>query len=324
MTPQHQPLSTQPLSPTIDDGLRDAGRRLVAVALAEDLGWDPNDDQGSAQRGSAVLADVTTAATVAADANGRANLVAREDGVVAGLWLVADVYGRLDDRVQVHLVANDGDAVTAGATLATIEGPLASVLTGERVALNLVGHLSGVATATRAYAEAVASTPCTLRDTRKTTPGMRLLEKAAVRAGGGVNHRIGLYDAILVKDNHVAAVGSVTAATRQALAYAADHGNVVVQIEVDTLDQLDEALAAGAPQVLLDNFTPQLAAEAVARVRAVTDRRVVVEASGGINLNTVAAYAQAGVDHVSVGAVTHSAAQFDVALDVESQPGGDV
>lgn len=297
-----------------DGALAEAGRGIVAVALAEDL---------------ADGVDVTSAATVPVSAHGRARLMVRETGVMSGLWLVDEVYRQVtgraaitrDEPVRIEILADEGDLVEAGAAVALLDGPLATLLTGERTALNLVGHLAGVATATRAYVDAIADTGCTVRDTRKTTPGMRLLEKAAVRAGGGVNHRIGLHDAILVKDNHVAAVGSVRAATELALTAAAASGGMVVQVEVDTLDQLDEALVAGAPQILLDNFTPEQAAAAVERTRRQARSRggahVVVEASGGITLVTVRAYAEAGVDHVSVGAITHSAAQLDVALDLD-------
>jgi nicotinate-nucleotide pyrophosphorylase (carboxylating) len=290
-------------SEAVDDALVAAGRRLVEIALSEDLGGP---------------GDLTSAATIPPDARGEARLVVREPGVVAGLWLVAEVYHRVDPHIEVRLSASDGEHLDAGGLAAVVTGPLAGVLTGERTALNLVGHLSGVATATRAYVAAIDGTGCTVRDTRKTTPGMRLLEKAAVRAGGGRNHRIGLFDALLVKDNHVAVAGSVTAATRAALDAAAAAGGVGVQIEVDTLAQLDEALQAGACEILLDNFTPQQAADAVARVRS-SDHgsTVVLEASGGIDLSTARAYAEAGVDHVSVGAITHSARQLDVALDVD-------
>lgn len=306
-------MADEPDADEFDEALIAAGRQIVTAALVEDLG------EG---------VDVTSVATVSASSRGQARLVIREAGVVAGLWLVDEVYGQLAQRevaphdatVQVEILAADGDRVEADTTVATITGPLSTVLTGERTTLNLVGHLSGVATATRAYVEVIAGTGCTVRDTRKTTPGLRLLEKAAVRAGGGMNHRIGLHDAILVKDNHVAAVGSVRAATELALAAGASAPGLIVQIEVDTLDQLNEALAAGAGQVLLDNFTPAQAKVAVARAQQHVERhggeRVVLEASGGITLATVRAYAEAGVDHVSVGAVTHSAPQLDVALDL--------
>jgi nicotinate-nucleotide pyrophosphorylase (carboxylating) len=281
--------------------VRAAGRDAVARALAEDLG-----DVG----------DVTARATIPGDAAGRAELVARGDGVVAGLWLVAEVYGQLDPEVAVEILAADGDRVAAGDLLAAVTGPLRSVLTGERTALNLVTHLSGVATATRALVDLVAGTGCVVRDTRKTVPGLRLLQKAAVAAGGGVNHRLGLSDALLVKDNHVAAAGSVTAAVAAALAGAEGRH---VQVEVDSLAELEEAVAAGARDVLLDNLDPEATRQAVAWCRAWGDEhgeRVLLESSGTIRHDTVRAYAQAGVNRVAVGAITHSAPQLDLALDI--------
>jgi nicotinate-nucleotide pyrophosphorylase (carboxylating) len=283
------------------DEVARAGREAVTRALAEDLG-DPG--------------DVTARATIPADTVGRAQLVSRADGVVAGLWLVAEVYAQLDPDVGVELLVADGDRVAAGDVLATVTGPLRAVLTGERTALNLVTHLSGVATATRALVEVVAGTGCVVRDTRKTIPGMRLLQKAAVAAAGGVNHRLGLSDALLVKDNHVAAAGSVGAAVTAALA-GADGRHV--QVEVDSLAELDEAVAAGARDVLLDNLDVEVTRQAVARCRAWSDEhgeRILLESSGTIRRDTVRAYAEAGVDRVAVGAITHSAPQLDLALDV--------
>jgi nicotinate-nucleotide pyrophosphorylase (carboxylating) len=283
------------------DAVAQAGRDAVTRALTEDL-----DDAG----------DVTARATIPADATGRAEVVSRANGVVAGLWLVAEVYAQVDPEVQVELLASDGDRVAVGDVLATVTGPLGSILTGERTALNLVTHLSGVATATRALVDAVAGTGCAVRDTRKTIPGLRLLQKAAVAAGGGVNHRLGLSDALLVKDNHVAAVGSVAAAVAAALAGAEGRH---VQVEVDSLAELDEAIAAGARDVLLDNLDPEVTRRAVERCRAWSDEhgeRILTEASGTIRHDTVRAYAAAGVDRVAVGAITHSAPQLDLAMDV--------
>lgn len=283
------------------DAVARAGRETVARALAEDL-----DDAG----------DVTARATIPAELSGRAELLSRADGVVAGLRLVVEVYAQHDPEVRVELLVADGDRVTVGDVLATVTGPLRSILTGERTALNLVTHLSGVATATRALVDAVEGTGCVVRDTRKTIPGMRLLQKAAVAAGGGVNHRLGLSDALLVKDNHVAAAGSVTAAVAAALAGAEGRH---VQVEVDSLAELDEAIAAGARDVLLDNLDPEATRQAVERCRAWGDERgerVLLESSGTIRHDTVRAYAEAGIDRVAVGAITHSAPQLDLALDV--------
>jgi nicotinate-nucleotide pyrophosphorylase (carboxylating) len=260
--------------------------------------------------------DVTTAATVPDHVAGEASLVARADGVVAGTDLVARVFAAVDPAVRVHLDVEDGDAVTRGQVLGTVMGPLASVLAGERTALNFLTHLSGIATRTRAFADAVAGTGCVVRDTRKTTPGLRLLEKAAVRAGGGVNHRVGLWDALLVKDNHVAAAGGVADATGRALAHADGRH---VQVEVTSLAELDEAVDAGVRDVLLDNFTPAGCAEVV---RHLADRglrdEVLLEASGTIRLDTAAGYAATGVDRLAVGGLTHSAPQLDIALDVRA------
>lgn len=283
------------------EALRRVGAEVVARALAEDL-----DDTG----------DLTVQATVDPALAGSARLVARRAGVVAGLWLVAEVYRVLEPRVRVRLDVDEGAEVVEGQVLALVDGPLGAILTGERTALNLVGHLSGVASATARVVAAVEGSGAVIRDTRKTTPGLRLLEKAAVRAGGGVNHRTGLFDALLVKDNHVVVAGSVAAATRAAFAAAAGRH---VQVEVDSLDELDEALEAGARDVLLDNFDLATTRAAVARVRE-RERRtgdaVLIESSGRLQLDTVRAYADAGVDRLALGAITHSAPQLDVALDV--------
>ncbi|MBS3941291.1 MAG: carboxylating nicotinate-nucleotide diphosphorylase [Actinobacteria bacterium] len=276
-----------------------ASREVVRRALQEDLG-----NHG----------DVTSIATVHADAIGAADLVARADGVIAGTALVGLVYEQLDPRVEVTWQVGEGDVIASGQHLGRVAGPLRSVLTGERTALNFLTHLSGVATRTYAYAQAIVGTGCVVRDTRKTTPGMRLLEKAAVRAGGGVSHRIGLFDALLVKDNHVAAAGSVANATRRAIARS---GGRPVQIEVDSLEQLDEAIEAGARDVLLDNFDVEQTRAAVDRVRELEGRhgRILLESSGRITLDNVADYADAGVDRIAVGALTHSAPQLDIGLD---------
>lgn len=274
---------------------------VVARALAEDL-----DTRG----------DMTTLATVPAEASTRAVVVARAPGVVAGVDAARAVFAAVDERVTFSAAVADGARVGAGSAIATVSGPTRALLTAERSALNLLGHLSGVATATRAYVDAVAGTGCVVRDTRKTLPGLRDLEKAAVVAGGGRNHRRGLSDGVLVKDNHVAAAGGVARATALAVAAAARAG-VPLQVEVDDLDELEEALAEGARAVLLDNFGLDDLRRAVARCRA-QDEPVFVEASGGITLETVAAVAATGVDAVAVGAITHSAPALDVALDVEA------
>ncbi len=256
--------------------------------------------------------DHTTNATVDPDRRGRGRIEMREPGVVAGLDVARAVLeeacaGDLDWHPEVF----DGEDLAPDGTLAHFEGRLRGILTGERVALNLLGRLSGIATLTARFVAAVEGTPARIIDTRKTTPGLRVLEKYGVRAGGGHNHRFGLDDGILVKDNHIAAAGGVTEATRRAI-QAAPHG-LKVEVEVTDLNELDEAVAAGADAVLLDNMDPETIRAAVARAGG----KVLLEASGGITLDNVRAYAEAGVDLISVGALTHSAGVIDVALELE-------
>ncbi len=269
---------------------------LVRAALLEDLGR---------------AGDLTTNAIVPADRRASAAIVARAACTVSGLAAAARTFVLLDPDIAVTLHAHDGDAVQANTTLATISGSPRTLLTAERTALNILGRLGGVATATRRYVDAIAGTRATIVDTRKTTPGMRALEKAAVRHGGGKNHRFGLDDAILIKDNHVAVAGGVTRAIAAARA-AAGH-LVTIEVEVDSIAQLDEALAAGAQIILLDNFAPDALAEGVRRAAG----RALLEASGGVNAATVRAIAESGVDLISVGALTHSVTCLDVALDID-------
>ena len=270
---------------------------VVRMALAEDLG-----------RGG----DITAQACIPEGARMRAVFAARKPGVLAGIGCVRLSLLAMDPTATIRSRLRDGDAFEAGAVLVEAEADARAFLAAERTALNLLGRLCGIATLTRAYVETVAGTDARIADTRKTTPGLRALEKHAVVCGGGVNHRFGLDDAILIKDNHVAVCGGVAEAIRRARA-AAGH-LVKVEIEVDGLDQLDEALAERPDVVMLDNFTPDMLREAVARVR---DRpgRPVLEASGGVNLQTVRGIAEAGVDVISVGALTHSAASLDIGLD---------
>lgn len=268
--------------------------RAVEAALAEDLGR---------------AGDVTSATTIPADATARVAIVARHAGRLAGLQLAAASFKALDPSIRFEALLADGDVLAAGLTVARIEGPARAVLSAERTALNFLGHLSGVATATASYADLIAHTRAKICDTRKTTPGLRVFEKYAVRCGGGANHRFGLDDAILIKDNHVAVAGGVVAALKGAKAYA---GHLVkIEIEVDTLDQLDLVIAEGADAVLLDNMGPEMLREAVARIGG----RMLAEASGNVSLDTVAAIAEAGVDLISVGRITHSAPNFDFGLD---------
>jgi nicotinate-nucleotide pyrophosphorylase (carboxylating) len=270
-----------------------AVREAVARALAEDLG---------------VLGDLTSAALIPADAAGTGHFVARSAGVLAGTAAAAEVFAQLDPAVTVTWAAQDGDALHAGQRIGTVAGPLRSILTGERSALNFLGHLSGVATLTRAYVEACAGRS-RIRDTRKTTPGLRALEKAAVRAGGGANHRGNLSDAVLVKDNHLRHCGIADAVDRARSRWP----GVTVEVECDTLDQVAEAKAAGADLVLVDNMSPDDVAKAV----GIAGGAFPIEVSGRVTVDTVAAYAAAGADLVSVGALTHSAPVLDIALDLE-------
>jgi nicotinate-nucleotide pyrophosphorylase (carboxylating) len=274
-------------------------RGLLRATLREDLG----------ERG-----DITSAATVPPGAELTVRWTARERGVLAGLpVLAALVEEHLGPDAGLDLLARDGDVVAAGQVVATLTAPAARVLEIERTSLNLLGHLSGVATLTRAWVDAVEGTGARIRDTRKTMPLLRSLQKYAVRCGGGVNHRTGLDDAVLVKDNHVAAAGGVGAAL-DAVAAAGLEPGTVVQVEVDDLDQLREALDHGATQVLLDNMPPAVLREAVALVRGRAPG-VLLEASGGLTLGTAREVAETGVDFLAVGALTHSAAQLDLALD---------
>jgi nicotinate-nucleotide pyrophosphorylase (carboxylating) len=262
--------------------------------------------------------DVTSVATIPADRTDTGDLVSRMDGVVAGLPVAAAVFDAVgtvdpsisDSDVRTELWVRDGSAVHRGDVLATVRGPTRALLTAERTALNLLCHLSGVATLTRAWVDAVAGTGAAVRDTRKTTPGLRLLEKYAVRCGGGVNHRMSLSDAGLVKDNHVLAAGGVAAAFA---AFRARFPGLPVEVECDSLADVEAALAAGADLLLLDNMAPALMAAAVVLARPAGIR---LEASGGLRLEQARAVAATGVDYLAVGALTHSAPVLDIALDL--------
>lgn len=278
--------------------------REIRRFLAEDIG-----------RG-----DVTSERVVPKAASAQAVMVAREACVVAGLPLAKAVFLAVDPGIVFSDRAADGDRVGPGAVLAHVEGPAAPILSGERVALNLVQRLSGIATLTRAYVDAIAGTGASVSDTRKTTPGLRVFEKYAVHVGGGRNHRMGLDDAVLIKDNHRAIAGGAAAAV--AAARQAGGDAMPVQIEVDALADLPRVFDLGVEAVLLDNMTPAQAAEAVRLARAhPRGRNCWIEASGGITLDSIRAYAEAGVDTISVGALTHSARAVDIALDI-SAPGG--
>jgi nicotinate-nucleotide pyrophosphorylase (carboxylating) len=264
---------------------------LIGRALAEDLG----------------AGDLTTRAVVPEGAQARARIEQREPGVVAGLGVAQGVFERVDGSLSFETLAAEAEWREPG-VLAEISCAAPSILAGERVALNFLGRLSGVATLTARYVRAVEGTGARILDTRKTTPGLRELEKAAVRAGGGVSHRSGLYDAILVKENHAALAGGVGEATRRALASAPE--GVMVEVECATLEEVEAALVAGVPRILLDNMAPPELRRAV----ELTAGRAELEASGGITLDTVRAVAETGVDFISVGALTHSAPALDVSL----------
>jgi nicotinate-nucleotide pyrophosphorylase (carboxylating) len=296
---------------TVNPGLDAAWvARTVRIALDEDLGPVPG-------------RDVTSQATIPPSATGVAGLVAREDGVIAGLVVVREVLGQVAARLGlaspgVTFHAQDGDAVTAGQVLATLDGPTQVLLVAERTLLNLASRASGVATATRAFARELAGTGAQVLDTRKTTPGLRALEKYAVRAGGGTNKRMGLYDVAMVKDNHVVAAGSVAAAVA---AVRERFPDVQIQVEADTTAQALEALASGADFLLLDNMEPALLAETVAAVREREGHdgvpaHVELEATGNLTLEKAQKVAATGVDFLSVGALTHSAPILDLALDL--------
>lgn len=295
-----------------DEDVEDDCRQLIRLAVREDLGR---------------LYDWTTVALVGETATGKARVAARQPGVIAGLPAARVALDEYDPQIEFEPRAADGDAAAAGQVVAELSGPARSLLTAERPLLNLLGHLSGIATLTSEYVRAAAGTAARIYDTRKTTPGWRRLEKYAVRAGGGWNHRLGLFDAILIKDNHLALGATVehgrytpAEAVMKTREFLCDLGaddprrEMIVEVEVDTLEQLAEVLPAEPDIVLLDNLPPAALREAV-RMRNAANPQILLEASGGIDLTTVADVAASGVDRISVGALTHSARWFDVGLD---------
>jgi len=280
---------------------------LIGLALTEDLGTS---------------GDLTALATIPAAARGRARLVSRDDGVIAGLPVAAQLAARMGLAEGWTELVGDGSRVRPSTPIASVSGPIQTLLAFERTALNFLQHLSGVATLTARYVDAVAGTGAAILDTRKTLPGWRLLDKYAVRCGGGRNHRVGLFDAVLIKDNHLAwlahegdPVGRAVAAAR---AFAP--AGTVVEVEVDTLDQLDRAIASRPDIVLLDNFEATMTREAVRR-RDAAAPSIALESSGGVTLATVRALAESGVERISVGALTHSAPALDIGLDFEEWVG---
>jgi nicotinate-nucleotide pyrophosphorylase (carboxylating) len=289
---------------------RAAASQLVALALAEDLG----------ERG-----DITTQLTIPPTSEGTVRLIAREAGVLAGLPIVRMTFTSLGRGVEIVDQRRDGDMLSAGTVVAILKGPTAQLLTGERTALNFVTHLSGIASLTHRFVQAAVGGRAVVLDTRKTLPGWRVLQKYAVRCGGGQNHRMGLHDGILIKDNHLAACvqdigrepehGALVQAVRHARAHAPP--GLPIEIEVDSLEQLDDVLAARPEIILLDNFTTDAMREAVRR-RNRTAPETRLEASGGVNLGTIAAIAATGVDRISIGALTHSAPALDLAFGWET------
>jgi nicotinate-nucleotide pyrophosphorylase (carboxylating) len=267
---------------------------IVLHALEEDLGR---------------AGDITSDLIIPATKKAKVKLAARKPGAVAGLIAAECAFHMVDPDLKFTVKLPDGSQAKSGALVATIEGSARSILTAERVALNFAGHLSGIATATRALVDAVKGTKARIVCTRKTTPGLRVLEKYAVRCGGGFNHRFGLDDAVLIKDNHIAAAGSITKAVKAARTGTAHM--VKIEVEVDTLKQLEEALKIGVDTILLDNMPPDTLRKAVAMAKG----RAVLEASGNITLETVRAVAETGVDYISSGAITHSAMNLDLGLD---------
>lgn len=275
--------------------LDDSALRLIELGLAEDTGGG----------------DWTTQWTVPARTRGEAEIIAKEDGVIAGLALASAVFLRLDPQVEFGATFSDGDRVGKGETVAAIKGPARAILTGERTALNFLQRLSGIATATRRFVDAVAGTRARILDTRKTAPGWRLLEKAAVRAGGGDNHRVGLFDMVLIKENHAAIAGGLPEAMRRV--HEANRRGLRVEVEIHDLAELRAAFDAGVDRILLDNLDTEQIREAVAQVRK-RARGIEVEASGNMTLERVRSVAEAGVDFISVGAITHSARALDLSL----------
>ncbi len=271
---------------------------LIAMALAEDIG----------------TGDVTTNYFVAPELQAKAVMVARRDGVLSGVDVAAAVFRKVDPELKIQVLLQDGDRVSGNAVIMVVEGSARSLLTAERTALNFIQRLSGVATVTRRYVDMVAHTSARILDTRKTTPGYRLLQKAAVRHGGGTNHRLGLYDRAMVKDNHLMTAGDLSILQDAIDRLKADQPEVEVELEVDNLDQLRDFLTLrGVDHILLDNMSPELMKQAV-EIRGKSSKPL-LEASGGISNETLVAAAESGVDFVSLGALTHSAPSLDIALD---------
>lgn len=268
---------------------------LLTLSFAEDVGDG----------------DHTTLSTIPADAIGRQKLLIKEDGILAGVEIARKVFAKFDPSLKMTVYINDGARVKKGDVAFIVEGPVRSLLQTERTMLNIMQRMSGIATMTDKYQSRLAGLKTKVLDTRKTTPGMRLLEKEAVKIGGGENHRIGLFDMILIKDNHVDFAGGITQAVNAAKEYCKEHGkNLKIEVEVRNEKEIDEALAAGVDRIMLDNFTPERTREAVKRINGVTE----IESSGGITLETLRDYGETGVDFISVGALTHSVKGLDMSF----------
>lgn len=287
----------------VGGGSADALRAQIKAWLAEDIG----------------TGDITSWATIPAGSRSKAVIHVKETGVLAGMPIAALVFDVVDPTLVFRPLAADGDAVEKGTVLAEVEGSTHSILTGERLALNLLQRLSGIATKTRAFVTAIEGLSTRLVDTRKTTPGHRLLEKYAVRVGGGHNHRFGLYDAVMIKDNHIKGSGGITGAV-QAARQAIPH-TMKIEVETESLEQVEEALACGSDIIMLDNMPNDRMREAVKRIKEHSPH-VIVEASGGVNLNTIRSIAECGVDVISVGGLTYSFQSLDISLDLNGKKGG--
>ncbi len=271
---------------------------LITLSFAEDIGDG----------------DHTTLSTIGPDEMGRQHLLVKEEGILAGVDIARRVFERFDPSLKMTVYIEDGAHVKPGDIAFVVEGPVRSLLQTERLMLNIMQRMSGIATVTAKYQEKLAGLPCKVLDTRKTTPGMRILEKDAVKIGGGHNHRIGLFDMILIKDNHVDFAGGITAAVTKAKNYCKEHGkDLRIEVEVRNTDEINEALAVGVDRIMLDNFTPERTADAVKLIRSVNPA-VEIESSGGITMDTLRSSGDAGVDFISVGALTHSVKGLDLSF----------
>lgn len=257
--------------------------------------------------------DVTSDSIFPPEENGKGVFIAKEDGLIAGLEIIETAYHLLDSTIEVSLVIEEGDHIKAGEAIAIVSGPVRQILTGERVILNLLQHLSGIATLTNTYIKTLNDSSIQLTDTRKTTPGLRMLEKYAVRVGGGKNHRNGLYDGVMIKDNHISYSGSITKAVRRV---KESLGHMVkIEVETETKEQVTEAIEAGADVIMFDNRSPQ----EVREFASLVPERIITEASGGIHLGTIHSYQGTGVNYISVGALTHSSKSLDISLQVSDE-----